>query len=187
MKTITLSIAAIVALGAFASVACAADFEVVATPSGDNWIYEVFNNSTNLTIIDWQVHWSTDPTEDANLCAANFDPDTGYINLPGNWEAVDDLVEPSFWIDDWFYPAETIDPGESQGGFEVEYESTAPAGPPAPAEVVPTMFQVGYLDTNDDYYRSDLMDMTGIPEPGSIAVMLIGLAGSGLLIRRKTI
>jgi hypothetical protein len=185
MKTLGTAIAIFVTVVVLASASCAALFPatVLETPlGGTDYSYKITNNDASRVIVGWQLHWAVDDTADANLSGLNFVPATGYLAKPNNWWVLDTDTQPYLpaWIGNVDIFGNFTEFVPANGGFRTPF-SVHYTG-----SIKPTLFSVYYSDYEGP---SDKMNFDGsagtVPEPGSILVLLSGLAATGLLRRRK--
>lgn len=178
MKTLVTTIVVIIVLAVCGTAALAADF--VCTPSkiGDQWTYTLRNNHASYDIVEWRLCWDANDAINAPIAAANFTrANASYIAKPTAWDRSDDPTEPRWWTDDAMWGGQPIlraSGAAGQKSFTIVYKS--------PTSVPAGMFKVGYVVSNSFQWSSA---MNVVPEPGSIAILLSGLAGTGLFLRRK--
>jgi hypothetical protein len=173
MKTL-ITLAVIIVMAVCGTAAVAADFTCTPQQVGANWMYTVTNNHASLDVVEWCVRWSANDTTNAALSLANFThADASYISVPSQWFRTDADDEPRCWTDDLAYGGAPIMHGGGQKSFTLAFK---------PGATLPSLFKVAYVQ-GSTFMWSDCMS---IPEPGSIAILLSGLVGSGLFLRRKS-
>jgi len=186
MKTFGIVIAVIVTVGILTSASCAALFPatVVETPSGANYSYKITNNDPSRVIVGWQLHWAVADGADASISALNFNPlSGGYLAKPNtNWYPLDLDTQPYLpaWVGNSDMTGHFTEFVAANGGFKTPF-SVHYTG-----SIKPALFSIYY---SDNYIQSDKMTFAGgvptVPEPGSILVLLSGLATTGLFRRKK--
>ena len=180
MKTLVITLAAIVALGILAPAAMAVvdPFVMTYTGSVSEWVYKLTNNHATIDVYDFSLHWNpTDWEDDAIQAGNNFNPVTGYKGNPAGWEVVDG---PNPWLGTYTGsggpgPNPIIHGTSVPDGFKLTYKPNA---------THPGWFRVSYFQGSDHYYY-DMIKITPIPEPAGIAALLSGLVGSGMLFRKR--
>lgn len=178
MKTLLTTIAVIIVLAVCATTALAADFVCNVTKSGDQFTYILQNNHATIDIVEWRLLWDANEAVNGPLATANFTrANASYIAKPTAWDRSDDVTEPRWWTDDAMWGGQPIMHNSGAAGqksFTIVYKT--------PTSVPARLFKVGYV--SGGYFQwSDAMNV--VPEPGSIAVLLSGLVGTGFFLRRK--
>ncbi len=184
MKTLVSTVAVIVFVIVMGTAVMAADYVCMASKSGDQWTYTVQNNHATYDVVEWHLSWNNDDGLNAPIAADNFTrDDASYLSIPLKWFRTDDQTEPRWYTDDLVMGGAPILHASGVAGqkaFTIVYKS--PSSTPAP------LFKVARMQGTSWIGWTEAMSVGGdviIPEPGTIAVMLSGLAGSGLLFRRK--
>lgn len=181
MKTLVISITAILILAVLGTAALAVDFVCTRQKIGDQFTYTLKNNSTTVDIVEWRLAWDANDALNAPLAAANFTrADASYISTPAQWFRSDDPTEPRWWTDDLVYGGAPIMKNGGQKSYTIVYKTSS--------SLEASLFKVGWATSGGGFVWSSAMTVDGvppIPEPGTIAVVLSGLAGAGLLFRRR--
>ena len=184
MKTLGIAIAVIVTVGILASASCAALFpaQITETFAGGNYSYKITNNDTSRVIVGWQLHWALDDNTDALLSSQNFLPATGYLAKPTSWYSLDTDTQSLLpgWIGNTDQSGNFTEFVSANGGFKTPFTVHYTGA------IKPTLFSVYYGNYDGP---SSKMQFNGsappVPEPGSIVVLLSGLAATGLFRRKK--